>query len=260
MRRSAAATSTTTASPAAIALSAGPLGYNGSKAAMELIAKADVVLALGTRLNPFSTLPGYGIDYWPQDRQDHPGRHQPRPHRPHQDGRRSASAAMPSRCRSSILAKLSPTRRRRRPRGAQGARSTRPSRPGCRSCRAWTTRTTIPAPPGTPSARKREPDRMSPRQAWRAIQAALPEGRDHLLRHRQQLRHRQCLSDLRGGPQISGARPVRPLRLRLPVDHRRQDRLPRRAGGRLRRRRRLRHLDERDDARSAARNGRRSPW
>ncbi|MBL25808.1 MAG: sulfoacetaldehyde acetyltransferase [Rhodospirillaceae bacterium] len=46
-------------------LSVGPLGYNGSKAAMELISKADVVLALGTRLNPFSTLPGYGIDYWP---------------------------------------------------------------------------------------------------------------------------------------------------------------------------------------------------
>ena len=34
-----------------------PLGYNGSKAGMELIAKADVVLALGTRLNPFSTFP-----------------------------------------------------------------------------------------------------------------------------------------------------------------------------------------------------------
>ncbi len=47
-------------------LSMGPLGYNGSKAAMEIIAKADVVLALGTRLNPFSTLPGYGIDYWPK--------------------------------------------------------------------------------------------------------------------------------------------------------------------------------------------------
>jgi sulfoacetaldehyde acetyltransferase len=46
-------------------LFAGPLGYNGSKAAMELISKADVVLALGTRLNPFSTLPGYGIDYFP---------------------------------------------------------------------------------------------------------------------------------------------------------------------------------------------------
>ena len=34
---------------------------------MELISKADVVLALGTRLNPFSTLPGYGIDYWPKN-------------------------------------------------------------------------------------------------------------------------------------------------------------------------------------------------
>ena len=53
--------------PASHPLSVGPLGYNGSKAAMELISKADVVLALGTRLNPFSTLPGYGIDYWPKD-------------------------------------------------------------------------------------------------------------------------------------------------------------------------------------------------
>jgi len=53
--------------PGSHELFTGPLGYNGSKAAMELISKADVVLALGTRLNPFSTLPGYGIDYWPQD-------------------------------------------------------------------------------------------------------------------------------------------------------------------------------------------------
>ncbi|CUH40889.1 Sulfoacetaldehyde acetyltransferase [Jannaschia seosinensis] len=48
-------------------LFAGPLGYNGSKAAMRLISEADVVLALGTRLNPFSTLPGYGLEYWPAD-------------------------------------------------------------------------------------------------------------------------------------------------------------------------------------------------
>ncbi|MDH7793343.1 sulfoacetaldehyde acetyltransferase [Ochrobactrum sp. AN78] len=53
--------------PGSHPLSVGPLGYNGSKAAMELIAQADVILALGTRLNPFSTLPGYGIDYWPKD-------------------------------------------------------------------------------------------------------------------------------------------------------------------------------------------------
>uniref|UniRef100_UPI0026399F22 sulfoacetaldehyde acetyltransferase n=1 Tax=uncultured Ruegeria sp. TaxID=259304 RepID=UPI0026399F22 len=48
-------------------LFAGPLGYNGSKAGMELIKEADVVLALGTRLNPFSTLPGYGMNYWPEE-------------------------------------------------------------------------------------------------------------------------------------------------------------------------------------------------
>ena len=52
--------------PGSHPLFAGPLGYNGSKAGMELIAQADVVLALGTRLNPFSTLPGYGLDYWPK--------------------------------------------------------------------------------------------------------------------------------------------------------------------------------------------------
>ena len=43
----------------------GPLGYQGSKAAMKLMAQADVVLALGTRLGPFGTLAQYGIDYWP---------------------------------------------------------------------------------------------------------------------------------------------------------------------------------------------------
>ena len=45
----------------------GPLGYQGSKAAMKLMAKADVVLALGSRLGPFGTLPQHGMDYWPKD-------------------------------------------------------------------------------------------------------------------------------------------------------------------------------------------------
>lgn len=53
--------------PGSHPLFAGPLGYNGSRAGMELIRRADVVLALGTRLNPFSTLPGYGLDYWPKE-------------------------------------------------------------------------------------------------------------------------------------------------------------------------------------------------
>ena len=53
--------------PVSHALACGPLGYMGSKAAMRLINKADVVLALGSRLGPFGTLPQYGFDYWPKD-------------------------------------------------------------------------------------------------------------------------------------------------------------------------------------------------
>ena len=52
--------------PASHPLWTGPLGYQGSKAAMKLIAQADVVLALGTRLGPFGTLPQHGLDYWPK--------------------------------------------------------------------------------------------------------------------------------------------------------------------------------------------------
>jgi sulfoacetaldehyde acetyltransferase len=52
--------------PASHPLAAGALGYQGSKAAMKLIAQADVVLALGTRLGPFGTLPQHGLDYWPK--------------------------------------------------------------------------------------------------------------------------------------------------------------------------------------------------
>jgi len=51
--------------PASHPLACGPLGYHGSKAAMRTLAKADVVLALGSRLGPFGTLPQYGFDYWP---------------------------------------------------------------------------------------------------------------------------------------------------------------------------------------------------
>ena len=53
--------------PASHDLWCGPLGYQGSKAAMRLISKADVVLALGTRLGPFGTLPQHNMDYWPKD-------------------------------------------------------------------------------------------------------------------------------------------------------------------------------------------------
>ncbi|MDB5730140.1 MAG: xsc, partial [Variovorax sp.] len=52
--------------PASHPLAAGPLGYQGSKAAMKLIAQADVVVALGSRMGPFGTLPQHGMDYWPK--------------------------------------------------------------------------------------------------------------------------------------------------------------------------------------------------
>lgn len=53
--------------PASHPLWCGPLGYQGSKAGMKLISKADVVVALGSRLGPFGTLPQHGMDYWPND-------------------------------------------------------------------------------------------------------------------------------------------------------------------------------------------------
>lgn len=52
--------------PASHPLWCGPLGYQGSKAAMKLISQADVVVALGSRLGPFGTLPQHGLDYWPE--------------------------------------------------------------------------------------------------------------------------------------------------------------------------------------------------
>jgi sulfoacetaldehyde acetyltransferase len=53
--------------PASHRLACGPLGYQGSKAAMRIIAQADVIVALGSRLGPFGTLPQYGIEYWPKN-------------------------------------------------------------------------------------------------------------------------------------------------------------------------------------------------
>src|SRR5690606_38440713 len=52
--------------PSTHELAAGPIGYMGSKAAMELLSRADVVLALGSRINVFGTVPQYGIDFWPE--------------------------------------------------------------------------------------------------------------------------------------------------------------------------------------------------
>jgi len=158
--------------PGSHPLAAGPLGYNGSKAAMELIAKADVVLALGTRLNPFSTLPGYGIDYWPRNAKiiqvdvnaDRIGLTKKVSIGICGDAKQVAEQ---------ILAQLSPNA------GDWG----RSERKGLihQTKSAWLQQLSSmdheDDDPGTAwnaGVRKREADRMSPRQAWRAIQAALP--------------------------------------------------------------------------------------
>ena len=159
--------------PGSHPLFAGPLGYNGSKAGMELIAKADVVLALGTRLNPFSTLPGYGIDYWPKDAKiiqvdinpDRIGLTKPVTVGIVGDAKKVAT---------SILEKL----------GSDAGEAGRAERRDmiAKTKSAWAQELTSldheDDDPGTTwneRARDREPQKMSPRMAWRAITAALPK-------------------------------------------------------------------------------------
>lgn len=52
--------------PANHPLAVGPIGYMGAKSAMNTLKKADVILAIGTRLSVFGTLPCYDIDYFPK--------------------------------------------------------------------------------------------------------------------------------------------------------------------------------------------------
>ncbi|WP_077324888.1 sulfoacetaldehyde acetyltransferase [Virgibacillus siamensis] len=53
--------------PADHPLGVGPIGYMGAKSAMYALKEADVVLAVGTRLSQFGTLPSYDIDYFPKN-------------------------------------------------------------------------------------------------------------------------------------------------------------------------------------------------
>lgn len=45
----------------------GPIGYMGAKSAMLALKEADVILAIGSRLSVFGTLPQYDIDYFPEN-------------------------------------------------------------------------------------------------------------------------------------------------------------------------------------------------
>ncbi len=159
--------------PGSHPLAVGPLGYNGSKAAMQLISKADVVLALGTRLNPFSTLPGYGIDYWPKNANII--QVDMNPDRIGLTKKVTVGIAGDAKqVAKQIFDKLS----------SNAGDSGREDRKNLihQTKSAWLqTLTSLDHEdddPGTvwnKEARQRDKDRMSPRQAWRAIQAAMPE-------------------------------------------------------------------------------------
>ncbi len=159
--------------PGSHPLFAGPLGYNGSKAGMELISKADVVLALGTRLNPFSTLPGYGIDYWPKNAKiiqvdmnpDRIGLTKKVDVAIVGDAKKVAEG---------ILTGLNDSA------GDAGRADRKATIAKTKS--AWAQELTSldhenddPGTTWNERARAAKPDWMSPRMAWRAIQAALPK-------------------------------------------------------------------------------------
>jgi sulfoacetaldehyde acetyltransferase len=140
---------------------------------MELISKADVVLALGTRLNPFSTLPGYGIDYWPKDasiiqvdiNSDRIGL------------TKKVSVGICGDAKlvaQQIIANLS----------SEAGNKNREERKALihQTKSAWLQALSSmdheDDDPGTTwnnDARERDSDRMSPRMAWRAIQVGLPK-------------------------------------------------------------------------------------
>jgi len=159
--------------PGSHPLFAGPLGYNGSKAGMELISRADVVLCLGTRLNPFSTLPGYGMEYWPSDAKiiqvdinpDRIGLTKKVTVGIVGDAKQVAEG---------ILEKLAA--------GAGDAGRDARKSTIAQTKSAWAQQLSSmdheEDDPGTnwnERARDAKPDWMSPRMAWRAIQAALPK-------------------------------------------------------------------------------------
>ena len=192
---------------------------------MELIAKADVVLALGTRLNPFSTLPGYGIDYWPKTAKiiqvdinaDRIGLTKPVTVGICGDAKLVAQ---------SILAQLAPIGGQCRPRGAQGADPHDQVGLAADAVAAWTTRTTIRARPGTRTRASATPT---------GCRRARPGARSRPACRRM----RSSRSDIGNNCAIGNAYPTfekgrkylapglfGPCGYGFPVDHRRQDRQP----------------------------------
>jgi len=159
--------------PGSHPLSAGPLGYNGSKAGMKLISQADVVIALGTRLNPFSTLPCYGIDYWPKNAKVI--QVDINPDRIGLSKKITLGISADAKITiNEILSKLDnnagDTEREKRKNTIAETKSQ-----WLQELSSMDNEDDDPGTSWNEDARKRQPERMSPRMAWRAIQSALPQ-------------------------------------------------------------------------------------
>ena len=179
--------------PADHPLWCGPLGYQGSKAAMKLIAEADVVLALGTRLGPFGTLPQHGIDYWPKNakiiqvdtRPPHarPGEADLGRRRAAMPRRRRRRCILPARQPQARVLTTTPTSARRRSQAEKAAWEEELERVGAREGRL-----VVQIAKGSPF--------MHPRQMLRELEKAHAEERHGLHRHRQYLLGVEQLSAL----------------------------------------------------------------
>ena len=159
--------------PGSHPLYAGPLGYNGSKAGMQLVNQADVVLCIGNRLNPYSTMPGYQYDYWPKDAkiiQVDINRHRIGLVKKIAVGIQGDAAKVADQ----ILASLSDTA------GDVDRQSRKDTIAQTKS--AWAQELTSMESESDDEgitwnqrARDRDPNKMSPRVAWKAIMAAMPD-------------------------------------------------------------------------------------
>jgi len=159
--------------PGSHPLSSGPLGYNGSKAAMKLISKADVVIALGTRLNPFSTLPCYGIDYWPKDAKII--QVDINPDRLGLTKKITLGISADAKITiNEILSKLDHNAGNQNRNNRKNIIAETKSH-WLQELSSMDNEDDDPGTTWNKDAREREPDRMSPRMAWRAIQSAMPK-------------------------------------------------------------------------------------
>ncbi len=174
MHRSAWAISTTTRSPDRTRCSPGPLGYNGSKAGMELIKRGGCGAVPWHTPQPVLDPAGLWHRLLAQGRQDHSGRYQPRPDRPDQESQRSGLSAMPKKVARRRFLTSCPTTAGDAGRAERKAKIAQTKSAWKQELSSLDHEDDDPGTTWNERARAAKPDWMSPRMAWRAIQSALP--------------------------------------------------------------------------------------